>query len=166
MFRKSRRRLACVCWALLLMMHSVQAVAAEIKPFLTGSLEQIQTQFQGQRFLLSVWSQDCVPCYQELEIFARLKKEFPEFNLVLVSTDSFELAEQTKAFLVEFELGNEPVDAWAYADHAEKLRYQIDKNWYGEMPRAYFYNEQGARQAVSGLVSEDRLRYWIQQGRY
>lgn len=145
--------------------HTAVLNAAEPKPFYSESLRQIEQSYKGQPFLLSVWSRECTPCMKELEALGELKSEYPDFNLVLVSTDSgsIDALKEADAFLSEFGL-SDTADSWVYAsDRPEKLRYSIDKNWYGEMPRSYFYDEQGRRQAASGLLSESLLRAWINE---
>jgi len=46
-------------------------------------------------------------------------------------------------------------------DQADRSRYIIDKNWYGELPRSYFVNQQGKFQGKSGLIKESLLRDWL-----
>jgi len=133
----------------------------ENKPFYHNSLRKIESSYLGQPFLLSVWSRECAPCIKELATLARLKAEYPALNLVLISTDPIENTSETNSLLTELGHPN-TVNSWAYADEqAEKLRYSIDKNWYGEMPRSYFYDSKGKRKATSGLLSEALLRNWI-----
>lgn len=139
---------------------STGAQALEPKPFDQNSLQTIEKAYDGQPFLLSVWSMECLPCHKELKLLGELANEYPDFNLVLISTDGLEQAEATDAFLSSFQLSN--VDSWIYAsEDQDRLRYSIDKNWYGEMPRSYFYDHQGQRQAASGLLSEQILRNWM-----
>jgi len=137
------------------------AQTLESKPFYHNSLKKIESSYLGQAFLLSVWSQECAPCIKELTILAELKAEYPDLNLVLISTDSIDNASINDSLLAK--LGHsDTVNSWAYAsEQAEKLRYSIDSNWYGEMPRSYFYDAKGERLATSGLLSEALLRSWI-----
>ena len=44
---------------------------------------------------------------------------------------------------------------------AERLRFSIDPNWYGELPRSYFFDESHEFKAHSGIVSEALLAEWF-----
>lgn len=134
--------------------------AGQPKPFLFDSLQEIENTYNGKPFLLSIWSLSCAPCVSELHMLSDIKKEHPELNLVLLSSDSPELASEAQQFLTRFEL--ETMSSWIYGtNEPEKLRYAIDPRWYGEMPRSYFYDRNGKRLAVSGVVPEEKLRSWI-----
>ena len=39
----------------------------------------------------------------------------------------------------------------------ERLRYTIDPDWFGALPRSYFYDERGNRKGVSGLLSKEKI---------
>lgn len=109
--------------------------------------------------MVAVWSIECPPCMKELEILGKLKKEYRDFNLVLICTDNIDRENQVKDLLASFSLSD--VDSWIFsADQRERLRYSIDPEWFGEIPRSYRYTE-GTRKATSGLLSETELRSWV-----
>ena len=135
--------------------------AVEPALFTKNSLKQIEASYAGQPFLISVWSLDCTPCFRELQMLGEIKRENPDFNLVLISTDAPERAEEVELFLNKFQLAQ--ANSWIYSStETERLSYSLDSQWYGEMPRTYFYNPQGEREAVSGLLPERVLREWMQ----
>ena len=45
---------------------------------------------------------------------------------------------------------------------AERIRYGVDPEWYGELPRTYFYNNEGNREAHSGILTKKLLSQWLQ----
>lgn len=139
---------------------SVMAVfAAELKSFTLSSFDRIEATYQGQPFMVAVWSIDCPPCMRELKILAKLKQEYPNFNLVLISTDGLNNERQVKDLLASYSLVDG--DSWIFsADQPERLRYSIDSDWYGEIPRSYRYSN-GVRKTTSGLIGEKELRSWI-----
>lgn len=136
------------------------AQADQPKPFFHNSLDELEMTYAGKPFLLSVWSIECGPCFKELDVLSKLKEEYPGFNLILLSADSVGVMGEVEQFLTEYNLSE--VNSWMYgSNRTEQLRYAIDPAWYGEMPRSYFYDKDGKRKAVSGLLSEDVLRRWI-----
>ncbi len=135
-------------------------VPAAQQPFHADSLAGIERQFTGESFLLVLWSVDCPPCYRELEILGRVQQEYPQMNLVLVATDPITMQHETAMVLEEYRL--EVSANWIFADsHVERLRYSIDPQWYGELPRSYFYDEEHQRTAHSGVLTEAQVRHWF-----
>ena len=56
----------------------------------------------------------------------------------------------------------EAMDNWIFSDSMpERLRYVIDPSWYGELPRAYFYDASHQRRAHSGLLKQEMLQSWL-----
>jgi hypothetical protein len=57
-------------------------------------------------------------------------------------------------------------ERWVFADDApERLRYAIDPEWAGELPRTYLYDRSCGRIAVSGALSPEILRRWLGPGK-
>ncbi len=133
---------------------------ATVRPFVAGSLEKIAAARRGQPFVLVFWSIDCVHCPRELKTMGELKKRHPRLDLVLVATDTPENASRATQLASRFGLGR--VEQWVFADDMpERLRFQVDPDWIGELPRTYFYDRAHHAEAVSGIVSESRLNDWI-----
>jgi hypothetical protein len=58
--------------------------------------------------------------------------------------------------------GLEKSPQWIFADAMpERLRFEIDRRWHGELPRTYLYDRQHTVQAFSGLVPAEQLAQWI-----
>jgi len=134
--------------------------AAELQLFKQDSLDQITQARTGQAFLLVLWSLDCPPCMKELKLLGKLEGEFVAHQLVLVSTDGPDNHAEVTKVLMEFKL--KTLKNWAFADNfVERLRFAIDPNWFGEIPRAYFYDVTHTRKAVSGALSDEMIRVWL-----
>lgn len=134
---------------------------AELKPFQKDSLTQIMARHEGRSFLLLLWSLDCPPCLKELAQLGTLNQRLSTQGVVLVSTDGPSNRIAVERTLHEFGLAR--LDNWIFAeDFAERLRYHIDPNWFGELPRAYFYTADHQRIAKSGVLPPELLRRWLQ----
>lgn len=130
-----------------------------IKFFQMNSLKAIEEKYEYNDFILVLWSLECPPCYKELKLLSRWWKNNPNLKLVLVSTDSPDQIDAVKNFLDENRLIDG--DNWAFSNASTmKLRYSIDPQWYGELPRSYFYQANKPRQAVSGILTEQHLKQW------
>ncbi len=133
------------------------AQAKQPKPFLADTLASIEMARKGKPFLLVLWSLDCAPCYGELEHIKTVLQEGRALDVVFVSTDTPDRAANIENTLSEYGLGK--LDSWVFSDPVpERLRYKIDPKWYGELPRAYFYDKRHARTPYSGAISLEGLR--------
>jgi|GEM_PF-328181 len=133
-----------------------------LKAFRASSIDQITTKRAGQAFIMVLWSIDCPPCLKEFEYYQALKNQFTETNIVLISTDSPDDSALIKQVLIDHQL--QTIDSWIFSDSLpERLRYKIDPNWYGELPRTYFYDADHQRKAHSGMVSQAQLQQWLQK---
>lgn len=148
----------------LLLALMVSAVSAEttVRPFVAGSLAQIQAARQGKPFVLAFWSIGCTHCPAELKTLGELKRRHPKLDVVLVAADTPDDAAQTAQLAKSYGLGK--VEQWVFADPMpERLRLEIDRRWYGELPRTHFYDRSHKVEAVSGIVPEERLQRWIRE---
>lgn len=139
---------------------NVAAAAQEPQPFVRGSQQHIVSSLAGQPFVLALWSLDCVYCRHDLALLGRLKKAHPQLRLVLVATDPPARRAEIAPTLAALDLGAEA--SWIFADgFTERLYYEIDPQWYGELPRTYFYEADGARTGISGKLEESAVEEWI-----
>ena len=144
----------------LLLSASFTVMAApDINIFTTGSYARFLEQQKNQSCMLVLWSLDCPPCYKELAMLAEQTNKNPQLNLVLVSTDTTDDIKEIQQKLSQF--GFSHANAWVFEnDIAQQLRYEIDPNWYGELPRSYLFDAQHNRQAISGILQPAVLQHW------
>ncbi len=91
-----------------------------------------------------------------------LKRRHPKLEIVLVAADTPDDAQQTAQLAKSYGLGK--VEQWVFADPIpERLRFEIDRRWFGELPRTHFYDHAHKVEAVSGVVPEERLQRWIRE---
>ncbi len=150
----TRRALA---WAFLLCAGLVQA---DIRPFVPGSLPAIEAAQLGRAFILTFWSADCTHCPSELKALGDLKRLHPKLEVVIVATDTPAAQAELQRLALGYGLGTS--SQWVFADtQPERLRYEIDRRWYGELPRSYFYDRQHRRTARSGVIPFEQLERWV-----
>lgn len=155
-----RQRL-CLALALLLALI-LPAAAQELKPFVAGSIKEITAARQGKPFILGMWSLTCTHCREEFALLSGLVKKHPDLDLVLVATDTPEEGEAISATLRQSGLGG--AQAWVFADpFAERLRFEIDPKWYGELPRTYLYDPSHKAQAFSGKLNSRQMEQWLKK---
>lgn len=143
---------------------AVAAHAAPLapKPFVQGSMKEVAAAHAGKPFILAFWSLSCVHCKANLEQFGRLLQQHPELPLVLVSTDTPE--ENAAIMTTQERYGLENLQTWVFADSfVERLHFEIDRRWRGELPRTYFYEASHQARAVSGKLDEIETGRWVKQ---
>jgi len=136
-----------------------------IRPFISGSFSQILEQRQEKPFALVLWSVDCPSCYKELEMLGKFSRQYTELDIVLVSTDIEATQDELQAVLTRYKLeNNKNIESWVFSGASdERLRFEIDRNWYGELPRSYFFETSEKKQVVSGIISERKLMKWMKK---
>lgn len=141
---------------LALLCAGTPALADAIQPFGATTLAELQQQFADRPYVVSLWSLDCAPCRQDLQLLGQLKQEDPDFPLLLISTDPIERREEARYVLEDYQLETEVT--WMFEDRfAERLRFSIDPAWFGELPRSYFFDASHTRSAHSGVLTMDLL---------
>lgn len=132
---------------------------AEVKPFAAGSLAQIRAAREGRPFILAFWSLECAHCPKELKILGEVKRRYPKADLVLVSTDTPADAAALAEFADRQGLG--AAEQWVFADQPQKLRFEVDRRWWGELPRTYLFDATHKAEGHSGLIDTDTLGHWL-----
>jgi len=150
-------------WALLLFLCATCAAdQQENQSFVRGSLQAIVAAHQGKPFILALWSLDCVHCREDLEMLGRLQAQYRNLDVVLVATDPLQRAAEIAPVFERYAL--QRAVSWIFADDfIERLRYEIDPEWYGELPRTYFFAADGKIIAQSGKFQFEPTALWVRQ---
>jgi len=149
-------RIKTLIAALLLLSGAIcSAEPPPIKPFTSGSYQQILTATANRGFMLVIWSLDCSTCIKDMELLSAIHKNRPDLKIIMLSTDEPAANAEIQAMLAKYLLTD--IENWVFADdNSQKLRYEIDPGWYSELPRTYFFSAAHQREGVSGaLKAED-----------
>lgn len=132
------------------------ASTLDFRAFDLGSFEKIVEAKRKQNHLVVLWSLDCPPCIKELQKISDLHRQFPEYQLTLINTDTLENQGKAKEILQLYNLLD--LENWGFTQtDAEKLRYDIDPRWFGDLPRSYFFPIQGKIKRLRGALSSTEL---------
>ncbi len=147
--------------SLLLCLSCACSSAAQIaKHFVRGSYQEIVSAHAGKPFVISLWSLDCTYCLEDMVLFGKLSKKYHDLDLVLISTDTPEQMKEIARTLQKYPLRK--AESWVFADSfVERLRFEVDTQWYGELPRTYFYDARGHSLALSGKLDYTQIEQWI-----
>jgi hypothetical protein len=149
------RRTLIIClallWGIALPSHAEQAT---LKPFVPSSYQQLLASNANKPFMLVIWSITCSSCLKDMALLNKMHKSRPEINMVMLSTDDASATDEVQQILAKNELTE--LENWIFADeNPQKLRYEIDPKWYGELPRTYFLDKSHEREGISGVLSQE-----------
>jgi len=138
---------------LLMLSAAAQAETPTLKEFKPGSYQQLLTANQQQPFMLVIWSITCSSCLKDMALLNTVHKHYPKFKIIMLATDDASANEQIQQILTKNQLTG--LENWRFADeNSQKLQYEIDPKWYGELPRTYFFDKSQQRQGVSGVLQK------------
>lgn len=140
---------------LVLLVAALPAQAADIRPFVKGSWGDLTAAHAGRPLVVHFWSLGCAPCLAELPQWSKLARE-RRFDLVLVTPDPIEDRARIAAMLRRH--GLDGIESWAFADpFTERLRFEIDRGWRGELPMTRVVPAGGEAETVIGSLKDGGL---------
>lgn len=147
----------------LLLLAASPACSGETpRAFVPGSLAKIAAERPGRAFVVALWSVGCTHCPAELKALGEFRKKQPKLDIVLISTDTPDDTQQAAQLAGKFGLRHS--EQWIFSDEMpERLRFEIDRNWHGELPRTLLYDRAHRVTAISGLIPPLQLDAWIRR---
>lgn len=148
-----------VLFAVILLLAAGTAMA-EVRPFGRGSWRELVATHSGKPLVVHFWSLTCAPCLAEMPHWTKLRRDNPGMALVLVATDPPDQAARQQAFLARSGLGG--VEQWTFADpFTDRLRFEVDRRWRGELPMTRLVGSDGSVEAVTGTMDPAALAGWL-----
>jgi thiol-disulfide isomerase/thioredoxin len=147
--------------ALLLVFASFGAHAADPQSFERGSWAKLRAAHAGQPTVVHLWGLTCAPCLVELPQWGELAKARPDLRLVLLAADPQPPEpERVNAALTKAGLGG--IESWSFTDRFyERLRFEVDPTWGGELPRTIMIAADGTATVLPGVASLAQVRAWL-----
>jgi len=136
------------------------AAAFEFKPWGRGAFADLRKAHAGKPLIVHFWSVTCPPCLAELPDWAKLVRERKDVTIIFVDTDPEGDRPRAAARLEKTGL----VDAvhYAFADSfAERLYFEADKGWRGELPFTALIGADGAQETVTGALDDPAMTDWL-----
>lgn len=147
--------------AFLLAVASAGAQAADLQSFGRGSWSKLRAAHDGQPTVVHFWGLTCAPCLVEMPEWGKLRAERPDMRLVMVAADPVpQDPARISDVLARANLAT--VENWAFADRFnERLRYEIDPAWAGELPRTLLVDRDGKETVLTGVADLAEVRAWL-----
>jgi thiol-disulfide isomerase/thioredoxin len=157
-----KRKLLAAVFLLGALSAAAAAEEPELKPFERGSWQQILRSHAGRPTLVHFWDVTCGPCKIELPQLGQFMKDHPGIDVVTISADLVpHLPEATQSMLQKAGLSS--AENWMFSDgFADRLRFEIDPAWQGDIPRTMLIARGGAVITIEGSAEMSELDKWAQ----
>ncbi|MGY3452250.1 TlpA family protein disulfide reductase [Bradyrhizobium sp. USDA 4353] len=145
---------------LLALTASGTAAPQPLKPFERGTWRELLRAHAGRPTLIHFWGVTCGPCKIELPQLGKFMADHPEIDVVTVSADLVpNLTSATQAMLDK--AGLAAAENFIFGDgFVERLRFEIDPSWQGDIPRTMLVTPDGAIETIEGSAEISDLDRW------
>ena len=133
-------------------------VHAELLPYAPGQWQTLLDSRQGKPLLVHFWGFSCPPCIDELPAWADFVRAHPSQNAVFIEVDPM-AEEMTRSTLTSARL----IDADNRANVTyfdEYFRYEIDPQWFGELPVTLLIDANGKVRKLRGTADFAAIDRW------
>jgi len=141
---------------------SHHSFAYDFMPFDMNTRKVIEKRYIDQPLIISFWSIDCPYCIDDLKKLGKALSKNTNVQLITVCVDGKESAKKAERILSQANLPKHEQYQYAEVDE-DRLRYNIDPAWYGELPRTYFYDATHQVTPLSGKISNSFLDKWFKK---
>jgi thiol-disulfide isomerase/thioredoxin len=155
-------------WALLIFVGlllsptvSTSAPIDNLHAFKRGSWQELLKAHAGHPMVVHFWGVTCGPCRTEMPQWGEFLQQHPDLPLVMIDADLVPNdVSAVKSMLQQSGLTN--VENWMFEDDfVERLRFEIDPHWQGEIPRTLLIGRNGATTTIDGVADLRTVSVWL-----
>ncbi len=134
----------------------------QLRLFGRGSWQELMKAHAGRPTIVHLWGVTCGPCKVEMPQLGAFMKENPEIDLVTISADVVpNLPDATHAMLERS--GLTLAENWIFDGFADRLRFEIDPTWQGDIPRTLLITREGDMTTIEGAADMADLKEWSER---
>jgi thiol-disulfide isomerase/thioredoxin len=154
------RFLAGAIFAIFCLAVPASGVPADLKPFGRGSWQELLHSHAGRPTIVHFWGVTCGPCKVELPLLGTFMKDHPAIDMVTISADLVpDLPDATRSMLEKSGLSH--AENWIFNDgFVERLRFEIDPGWQGDIPRTMLITREGVIATLEGSAEMAEVEKW------
>ena len=158
-----RQLLAGVFLVAFLLSAPASEAPPQLKPFGRGSWQDVLRAHAGRPTIVHFWGVTCGPCKVELPLLGGFMKDHPSIDVVTISADLVQnLSAATQSMLEKSGLSS--AENWIFSDgFVERLRFEIDPSWQGDIPRTMLISREGTITTIEGSAEITDLEKWSDQ---
>lgn len=153
--------------ATVLLLASLPAAPAseksKLRPFERSSWQQLLRSHSGHPTLVHFWGVTCGPCKVELPQLGEFMKQHPTVDVVTIDADLVPNSDDAALAMLRA-AGLSSAENWMFSDgFAERLRYEIDPAWQGDIPRTILISRNGGLTTIEGPAEPGVLQKWASE---
>jgi thiol-disulfide isomerase/thioredoxin len=156
-----KRHLLAAIFLAALQLPAAPSEAPQLKPFVRGSWQQVLNAHAGRPTLVHFWGVTCGPCKVELPLLGAFVKDHPALDMVTISADlAPDIPGAAQSMLKKAGLAS--AENWIFSDgFVERLRFEIDPAWQGDIPRTLLISRDGVITTIEGSAEMAELEKWL-----
>jgi thiol-disulfide isomerase/thioredoxin len=156
------KRMLCAAMLLAIGLSTASAVElAKLRSFERGSWRQLLRAHAGHPTLVHFWGVTCGPCKVELPQLGTFMRQHPSVDVVTIDADLVPNSDAAALSMLQG-AGLASAENWMFGDgFAERLRYEIDPAWQGDIPRTILISGNGDVTAIEGATEPATLQKWF-----
>jgi thiol-disulfide isomerase/thioredoxin len=160
-----KRHLLAAIFLVAFHLPAARAEAPQLKPFVRGSWQQVLNSHAGRPTLVHFWGVTCGPCKVELPLLGKFIKDHPAVDMVTISADlAPDIPGAAQSMLKRSGLSS--AENWIFSDgFVERLRFEIDPRWQGDIPRTLLISRDGKITTIEGSAEIPEIEKWSGQQR-
>ncbi|MBU6458463.1 MAG: TlpA family protein disulfide reductase [Bradyrhizobium sp.] len=133
---------------------------AKLRSFERGSWQQLLHSHAGRPTLVHFWGVTCGPCKVELPQLGAFMKQNPSVDVVTIDADLVPNSDSAALSMLQ-RAGLSLAENWMFSDgFAERLRYEVDPAWQGDIPRTILISRNGTVATIEGSAEPSVLQKW------
>lgn len=133
---------------------------AKMKSFERGSWQKLLHAHSGRSTLVHFWGVTCGPCKVELPELGEFMKQHPAVDVITIDADLVPNSDAAALSMLK-DAGLSSAENWMFSDgFAERLRYEIDPAWQGDIPRTILISSKGEVTTIEGSTESSILQKW------
>jgi thiol-disulfide isomerase/thioredoxin len=134
---------------------------AGIRSFVRGSWQELRNEHAGRATVVHFWGVTCAPCRIEMPRLGEFLRQRPGLDLVLVDADLVPNERSAVAAMLA-KAGLTAAENWLFEDDfEERLRYEVDPRWQGEIPLTILIARDGATTTLPGSADLVQIGAWL-----
>jgi thiol-disulfide isomerase/thioredoxin len=135
--------------------------AFDVRAFERGSWRDIRKVHAGKPLVVHFWGVTCGPCRGEMPQWGKFLKERTDMALVMIDADLVPNEPRAVRAMLD-ESGLAAAENWMFTDEfVERLRYEIDPHWQGEIPLTMLIAADGTTTVVEGVADFAEIGSWL-----
>jgi thiol-disulfide isomerase/thioredoxin len=147
--------------ALLAALGCGAAGTGELRPFVRGSFAEIRRAHEGRPMVVHLWGLTCGPCRVEMPHWGELVRDRSDLRLVMINADLVPNEPGAVSAMLA-RTGLAAAENWIFGDgFVERLRYEIDPQWQGQIPLTLLIAPDGETTTIEGVADLQEVRAWL-----